>query len=192
MPKSRFFRLILITFIIAVTISAAYSYEDGFGQAKKIESKYFTIYYAPQLDTFDLAQQLNVGAAERILAGRTARANSSRETELTDMMDTLFLRAGEILDMNLFSYKGIIKICRDKEHLNGIYRKIFNKDLRSPSLYIYTLNTIYICPEDFKIYILGHEIAHAIISNYFVVQPPEKVAEILSGYVEYQLRKVAN
>jgi hypothetical protein len=31
--------------------------------------------------------------------------------------------------------------------------------------------------------------AHALISNYFVVAPPPKVQEILAGYVEYSVRK---
>jgi len=44
-------------------------------------------------------------------------------------------------------------------------------------------------PED--ILFLGHEIGHAVISNYFVVQPPIRIQEVLAGYVEYQLRKAA-
>jgi hypothetical protein len=37
--------------------------------------------------------------------------------------------------------------------------------------------------------VLGHEIAHAIMSHYFVVLPSEKIQEVLAGFVEYQLRK---
>jgi len=34
-----------------------------------------------------------------------------------------------------------------------------------------------------------HEIAHAVISHYFIVPPPAKIQEVLAGYVEYDLRK---
>ena len=106
------------------------------------------------------------------------------------MVDTLFLRICDLLDMHLYSYRGNIKICRDYNQLSQIYRNLFNADLKGTrSFYTYDLNTIYISPESFQLGILGHEIAHAIISHYFVVQPPVKVAEVLAGYVEYQLRK---
>jgi hypothetical protein len=36
---------------------------------------------------------------------------------------------------------------------------------------------------------LGHEIAHAIISSFFIVPPPEKIQEVLAGYVDYSLLK---
>ena len=51
------------------------------------------------------------------------------------------------------------------------------------------MNTIYASAENFKIGVIGHEIAHAVISHYFVVQPSVKIQEVLAGYVEYQLRK---
>jgi hypothetical protein len=57
------------------------------------------------------------------------------------------------------------------------------------SFYVYDLNTIYVSAGSFKREVLGHEIAHAVISHYFVVQPPMKAQEVLAGYVEYQLRE---
>lgn len=189
MSRNRFLGIIIIVISISLTISAAYGYDDNFGQAQVIKGKHFTVYYASGVDIFSLTQELNIGSAEKILVGRSTETNSLPETELTDMLDTLFLSVCEILDMHLFSFKGEIKICRDHQHLNSIYRSLFSRDLKAPSLYIYTFNTVYVTPEGFKREIIGHEIAHAIISNYFVVQPPEKVAEVLAGYVEYQLRK---
>lgn len=180
----------LIAILISSSISLAYGYDDNFGESKRIESKHFSVYLAPKSDEFKLSQQLNIGPAERILSGRPAQGGSFSEGGLADMLDTLFLRVGEALDMNLYSYKGSIKICNDQAQLNSIYQNMFNRELRSSSFYVYDLNTIYISSESFTSAILGHEIAHAIISNYFVVAPPQKTAEILAGYVEYQLRKI--
>ncbi len=37
--------------------------------------------------------------------------------------------------------------------------------------------------------LLGHEMGHVIISHYFVVPPSYRIQEVLTGYVEFQLRK---
>jgi hypothetical protein len=179
--------IIILIVLFFLGLNSACGLDDGFGQARKITAKYFVIYYAPQLDVTTLSRQLNVGVADKILSGGSA----SREmTDLADMVDTLFLRACDILDIHLYSFQGNIKICRNYNHLNQVYKNIFNRDLGGMcSFYVYELNTIYTSLENFQRGILGHEIAHTIISHYFVVQPPVKVAEILAGYVEYQLRK---
>ena len=188
MPKIRFGNFITILIVLFfLGLNSACGLDDGFGQAKKIEGEHFITYYAPQLDLFSLAQQLNVTATDKMLVGGPSGVN----TDLADMLDTLFLRTCDILDMHLYSFQSNIKICRDYSHLNQVYNNIFNSELSGmSSFYVYGLNTIYVSPESFQRGILGHEIAHAIISHYFVVQPPVKVAEILAGYTEYQLRKV--
>jgi hypothetical protein len=50
---------------------------------------------------------------------------------------------------------------------------------------------VYISYPEMTIGMLGHKIAHAIISHYFVVPPPAKIQEVLAGYVEYSIRKSA-
>ena len=49
-------------------------------------------------------------------------------------------------------------------------------------------NTIYTSEESFKREVVGHEMSHAIICHYFAVPAPVKVQEVLSMYVEYNLR----
>ena len=191
----RLHRLAIIAAILfSLTISCAYCYDDGFGQVRKVESKHFAVYYAPSLDVFSLAESLNIGPADKVMAGgASANTFSSEEEGLADMIDTLFMRVCDILDMQLYSFQGNIKICKDFEQLNRIYNNLFDKELQGTrSFYVYTLNTIYISPESFKREILGHEIAHAIISHYFVVQTPVKIQEVLASYVEYQLRKTTH
>lgn len=186
-----FFPLFFLTVFLTAGIS--YGYDDGFSPAKKIESGHFTIYYAPELDTANLARMLNIGPSEGILAGKGAKqaGASGPAAGLTDMLDTLFMRICDILDMQLYSYKGEIKICKDSSQLNAVYRNLFDKELTRESFYVNDLNTIYISGDNFTLEILGHEIGHAVISHYFVVSPSVKVQEILATYVEYQLRKTA-
>jgi len=181
----RFLRIISIVTCFLLTGVAAFAAEDGFGAAKKIQGQHFEVFYAPQLDPYALLASLNVGPAEVLLS----EGPRSKGEGLTVALDTLYNIVMQALDMNLYSHQGIIKVCSDRDHLNRVYRSIFGRELRSSSFYINEYNTIYISANDFTKEILGHEIAHMIISHYFVVQPPEKVAEILAGYVEYQLRK---
>jgi hypothetical protein len=187
MPRKSNYK-IAICFFILFFIGKSFAYEDGFGIAKKIEGEHFIIYYAPQVDTSGLLQQLNMGLSDKLLAGSPIDKKSFSEG-LADTLDTLFTQVCNILDMHLYSFQGTIKICWDRQHLNKVYNNFFNEGSNRSSFYIHSLNTIYISAEDFKREILGHEIAHAVISHYFVVLPPEKIQEILAGYVEYQLRK---
>jgi hypothetical protein len=188
-------RVFKITFIglgiafLALGVSFALE-DDGFGAARKIQSSHFAVYYSPQIDAASLAQQLNIRPADEILVGKTSTRGNSSPEQLAAMLDTLFMRVCDILDMQLYSFQGNIKICQDYNQLNQIYRNIFDHDLGNrKSFYINDLNTVYISAESFQREILGHEIAHAIISHYFVVLPSVKIQEVLAGYVEYQLRK---
>ncbi len=177
-----------ILFCLGRGISGAV--DDGFGRSRTIESKHFVIYYVPELDLSGLIQKLNVSPSNNFLVGKPTGKGFSLEGELADMLDTLFARVCTILDMQLYSFKGNIKICRDSSQLNYIYHQIFNNDPRNMtrSFYAFINNTIYTSPENFMLGVIGHEMGHAIISHYFVVSPSVKIQELLAAYVEYQLR----
>ena len=176
--------------LFLISISPCCAIEDDFGPAKKMDSKYFTIYYSPQLDPASLAQQLNIQPADEFLARGSINRDNPSSTEFAAMLDTLFLRVCSILDMPLYSFQGNLKVCQNQEQLNRIYNSLFESSLENQkSFYVSSLNTIYICAENLKREVLGHEIGHALISHYFVVLPSVKIQEVLAGYVEYQLRK---
>jgi hypothetical protein len=165
-------------------LSLCFGADDGFGSGQKAESRHFTIYYAQGLNPGELAQTLDLGTEDRVLG------QGSHGSDLGSLIDALFERVCNILDMQLYSYHGVIKVCRDFDQLNSVYNNLFDKDLTNRySFYVHNLNTIYISAQHFKREVLGHEIGHAVISNYFVVLPSVKVQEVLATYVEYQLRK---
>lgn len=189
--KKTYNKILIVVILSLLSAGISFSYEeDGFDIAKKIEGKHFDIYYEPQLEIASLIQQLNISPSDKILIGRSTNQDFFSDAGLSDMVDTLFIQVCDILDMPLYSFRGTIKICQDYEQLDKIYSNLFNKDLQKQrSFYVSDLNTIYISRDSFKREILGHEMAHAIISHYFVVLPPVKIQEVLSMYVEYQLRK---
>lgn len=191
MVKRRIYKLIIIALVLfSLGSSKASALDDAFGPARKIKSKHFSIYYGPQIEAAALTRQLNISPSDKFLVGKSLEKESSSETELAQALDILFIRVCDIMDMQLYSFEGNLKICQDRNQLTRIYNALFNKELKDlDSFYVYSLNTIYISKDDFKPEKLGHEIGHAVISHYFVVQPSVKIQEILAGYVEYQLRR---
>ena len=138
------------------------------------------------IDEAALVQSLDIGPEHMMFSGQ----GSFSPHDLGDVLDALFSWAGGYLDMQLYSYRGNIKIVRDEKGLADIYRSLYGVEhTGEKGFYVYEGNTLYLVADDFTKEIVGHEIAHAIISNFFVVQPPAKVQEVLAGYIEYQLRK---
>jgi len=183
----------VITCVILFSFGAGnlFALEDNFGRAREVEGRHFTIYYAPEVGLSGLIQSINVGPLDKLMGGRGTQGSFSLETELADILDTLFERICSILDMQLYSFKGNMKICRDSRQLNYIYHQIFSNSPVNTTRSFYAImnNTIYTSPENFTLGVIGHEMAHAIISHYFVVLPSVKIQELLSAYVEYQLRR---
>lgn len=169
----------------------AAAFEDGFGSAKKTEGKYVVAYYPSDTDQAELAESLNTRSSDKIMAGESSQSKKPREEELAQALDTLFIQVSDILEMHLYSLKTVVKICQDDAQLTDIYTKMFNADLGGrKSFYVYSFGTIYISKNSFTREILGHEMSHAIISNYFVIPTPVKIQEVLSMYVEYNLRRI--
>ena len=171
---------------VAAAAQAAPGPSDGFTPARIIASRFFTIQLAPGVDEPTLVSSLGLGPESKILAGQSLSSPNS----LGNVMDAFFIWACGVLDMQLYSYRGTIKVVRDQSELADIYLRLYGVERRSEKgFYIYELNTLYVTEQDFTKEILGHEMGHAIISNFFVVQAPAKVQEVLAGYIEYQLRK---
>ncbi len=177
--------IVILAVIFSLQANTSFAIDDGFGSAKKLEGKYFTVYYSPQTEISGLLQKLNVSSSDNLLVGRPL----GEELGLADMLDILFLQACDILDMHLYNFHGTIKICKDSFQMNDIYEYLFRKTTTTRSFYTYDLNTIYTSTENFTRGVIGHEVAHAVISHYFVVQPSVKIQEVLAMFVEYQLKR---
>ena len=180
----------LAALILFLSARPLHALDDGFGPSKKIEGKSVVIYCAPETDIPNLIQKLNIRPSDTILAGQPLTGDASYGNELAGALDTLCEQVSGILDMRLYNLKINIYVCKDTAQLEGIYRHMFSEDLGGrQSFYVYGLNSVYVSEDSFKREIVGHEMAHAIISHYFVVPAPVKIQEILSMYVEYNLRR---
>lgn len=186
MLKKIFIYVIAVSTLFQLTAFAAI--DDGFVGKKKLKSKYFTIHIAKDVDIDYLA--LRIAAPTSLKSTVTDPYIYKTENELGGELDALFLIVSDILDIHLKkNFKCIVKIVRDHENLMHISNSLFGTAIQTGGFYVTANNTIYVDADSVSIHILGHELAHAIQVQYFVVPPPVKIQEVLSGYVEYQLRK---
>ena len=190
--KIRYCKVIFIAFTLLFSAVFAWALDDGFSSAKTVEGKYTTTYYLPEMKTSDLIQKLNTRPSDDILSGIKALNKNSKENELAASADSLLVQVSDILDMHAYSTKVIVKICNNAGELQALYRNMFAQELGPrQSFYVYDTNSIYISEDSLKREILGHEMAHAVISRYFVIPAPIKIQEVLAMYVEYNLRRPA-
>ena len=188
MRRRSFLIFILFALIIlSFDIGHAAEVNDGFQEAGRIESRYFTILLEGGVDSHDLAMRIYVPASIRAIIKSPVGLSSS--DSLGDQFDMLFLALSEMLDIRLRKFNCKVKVCSNAARLSEITEKLFGRSIEVPGFYVLQINTIYIDAKNIDLNILGHEMCHAIQCNYFVIPPPEKLQEVLSGYVEYQLRK---
>ncbi|MDP8216639.1 MAG: hypothetical protein P9L98_04920 [Candidatus Kaelpia imicola] len=152
---------------------------------------YFTIHCHEGVDPLDIAYKIKVGPNFYIYkdSDKQIFRGGSPSDILAENIDALFEETSDLLDMHLYSYHGDIKIFLTKDELKRVFFELLGGELKSESFYYHDENTVYISAESLRAGMLAHEIAHAIISHYFVVLPPVKVQEVLSGYVEYNINK---
>ena len=180
--------IIIIAFIICVLFygfSLAKGIYDGFEPAKRIESRYFSIDIESGVDLEKLAAKLSVPLSIKGII----REPLPDAVGLSTQFDTLFLAASEIMDIRLKKFESKVKICRDALSLSDIAYNLFGQGVQAGGFYVVALDTLYVDAENIDIYILGHELSHAVQTHYFIVPPPEKIQEVLASYVEYELRK---
>ncbi|MDD5613927.1 MAG: hypothetical protein PHQ54_02505 [Candidatus Omnitrophica bacterium] len=175
--------------ILSALILSSSAYAQDFPVVCR--GKYFNTYCQQGIDPLNVAYKIKASPQFYVHEDSSVkifRGGSPKEV-LAENIDAVFKEVSEILDMHLYSFHGDIKIFSTKDGLKKAFLDIANTELKSDSFYHYEQNTIYISEQDLRVGILAHEIAHAIISRYFVVPPPAKVQEVLSGYVEYNINK---
>ncbi|MFA5271909.1 MAG: hypothetical protein WC412_06195 [Candidatus Omnitrophota bacterium] len=156
--------------------------------AEAVETKYFTISFCSGCSVAEFAKKINAESTIRFETYTDSK--SDIKSIIKTDVDALYLEVGDVLDMHLNSYHGRINVLPDNINVSEIAfgnAQIIENLL--PSIYVPSQNTIHVSLKDLSVGMLSHEMAHALISNYFVVAPPPKVQEILAGYVEYSVRK---
>ncbi|MFP4472383.1 MAG: hypothetical protein ACLFPX_00740 [Candidatus Omnitrophota bacterium] len=180
------FRLIMIVVFVLCAAASVRAQEKQYPLL--VESEYFTIYAYPGMDGADLLERINFNIFLQFDKALEDSGDAVPDV-LGKTMDAIFLEVGDVLGIALYSFHGNIKIFSDQESLNAEYRALFHDDFFERAFYLHEKNTLYLSHADISMGIMVHEIAHVLMSHYFVVPPSQKLQEILSGYVEYHFRK---
>jgi len=158
------------------------------GTGKQLASgAYFNVYAEGGIDAYAVLGKIDFNYL--VYAQGGPQQGESVSDILSKTLDGLYQEVSDILDIHIYSFKGAIQVLPDQRALSSFFKNAYNVDFSERSLYYFEKDTIYISLADMNVGILGHEIAHAIISHFFVVPPPAKIQEVLCGYVEYSLRK---
>ncbi len=154
------------------------------------EGEFFRVCAVPGLSSSAVLQKIDYDYAPNPHLLIHAKERHTRDV-LGLAVDTLFLEIADTLDIHTYTFKGEIRILADKDSVNSVFRELLGDDFHQGSFYLPDKRIIYIAYDEMTLGMLGHEMAHALMSHYFVVPPSEKIQEILSGYVEFRLRKAA-
>ena len=163
---------------------------NALGEVNVHQSRFFSIHYQEpgQLERF--AQKVQPGALtlslNQIFTGNT---KLTPEAKAGRYVDQLFQRVQATLEMVKPGLKVEIRLFQDQAALSEAFEKITGKPTRAPAFYWQETNTIYLQMEQISIGILAHEMAHAVISHFFIIDPPEKVSELICQYVDREVSK---
>jgi hypothetical protein len=150
---------------------------------EKITSRYTRVFYEDEGTLRLFNKRLKLGSLTSILKKRSP-GEISLERQVSEKIDIIIDRVKAILDMYPRNLRIDIKIMPDASLVQSIYKKRYYREVDFIAFYSPQERTIYISAEDARSNILAHEIAHAIIDQYFGVAAPVKIHEILAQYVD--------
>ena len=155
--------------------------------AQGTEAKYFDLHLEKNVDAKDFLSRLN-----HVDLYQLDIVNRADNESLGALLDSLYLEVSDILDIHIYSIKLKFEVVSNHARLSEIVRRLIGKNVNTAAFYMHDNQTIYAAADTITSGILAHEIAHAVLMHYFVVPPPEKLQEIMCGYVEYSINKKIN
>ena len=130
---------------------------------------------------------------ERLAYAPLGLAAVSREgppaQRLVAELDALYLRVSQIIDLAVPDGFVYVTVVADRAAVATEAESVVGERHEAPGVYVHERQTVYVAAADFTRSVLSHEFAHAVMGAFFVVPPPEKMQEVLSGYAEYMLTK---
>ena len=104
--------------------------------------------------------------------------------QVSEKIDAIVERVKTVLDMRPQKFSFSLYILPDADQVRALYKRKYYREVEFIAFYAPAEKAIYIAADTAKSVVLAHEIAHAIIDQYFGVAAPEKIHELLAQYVE--------
>lgn len=163
---------------------------------QRIDSEFVSLFFDGAVTPQQISGCLKIPYNLMLHHSRTPKS-SSPEDVLKAKLDTAFARVEEILNMYPRKIMVNVYIYENVEDLKKKYKELYNLDFANNrgeaqiiSFYRYKENTISIYINHLAISVLAHEIAHCVVSHYFIIQPPVNTQEILAMYVDQHFNDV--
>ena len=173
---------IAITVLLSLNCSLLYAQEWA-----RVDGEFCIISYEEGVDLSALERKLDLASVDIIgLRGNTIGLSTAER--LTNKVEIIAQKVKQILEMYPIGYEVQLKVFKDRQALQARYEEIFGQRKNIISFYIYKHNTIYTSQDDISEHVLAHEVAHSIIDHYFLIIPPENVAEMLAIHVDTHLK----
>lgn len=153
----------------------------------RIDGEICVIEYEQGVDLAQLERKLDLTFVD-VTGFRRDLIGLSIPQRLIEKVEVVALKVKQILDMYPAGYEVQLKVFKDRRALQDYYADIFGQRKKIISFYVYKHNTIYTSQRDISEHVLAHELAHSIIDHYFVILPPENIAEMLAIHVDTRLK----
>ncbi|HWR57574.1 MAG TPA: hypothetical protein VN328_01685 [Thermodesulfovibrionales bacterium] len=170
--------LVVLLSYIAPCSGQAQSMQGG----EKISSRYANVSYQSESLLRLFNKRIKLSSLDYLLKRRISE-ELSLQTQVLEKIDIIVERVETILEMRPRNFKVDIIITPDADTIRVLYRKKYGRKVDFLAFYVPAERTIYVPADEIKSNILAHELAHAIIDQYFGVVAPVKIHELLADYV---------
>ena len=182
-----FFFIILIT---PLTCSAKDREQRGLESQINFKQGIFNFIVDPEVNTDKLAGKISL----RKISLNLNLNKDSLPSNLSETQKNLFwkfyivyLRVQNLLNMRPGKQNDLnIRIYHDSKTIRADLKMSLHSD--APAYYSHRKKTLFICAKKIDEFILAHEMAHVIICNYFMIEPPAQAQEILAIYCDSHLK----
>ena len=128
-------------------------------------------------------KRIKIGSLGSLLK-RRAEGELSVEGQVSQKVDIIIDRVKTILEMHPRNFTVQINVLPDAQSVRAAYRKKYYREVDFVAFYAPAEKAIYIAADEAKAVVLAHELAHAVIDQFFGVAAPTKIHELLAQYVE--------
>jgi len=150
--------------------------------SKTYQTRYAVISYAEEKDLHTFTR--NTGSGLSFLWESLERNPLLAKTQVDKIVETIC----SLLDMHPPNLRFGITLYRTQAEVTTAYKAQGMTGAAPIAFYSHGARNIAVAIDTITDGILAHEIAHAVISAYFVVPPPARMQEILAQYMDKHFR----
>jgi hypothetical protein len=170
--------VVLIAVICCVFALAAGSH------AAILESRYATIIYDNDELLREFNKSLRLKGLSYLIKNKT---NLTVADEVRNKVDIIAERVQLVLGMYVKTLKFKVVLLSSAREVRRVYRAKYGRDVDFISYFSPVEKAVYISVDDVQLRIFGHEVAHAIVDQYFGVSPSVQLHEMLAKFAETHL-----